>query len=99
MATMPIITVTPSTAAQAYKSVASGTAGGAEFGGMLQRAISGTIDANQQAEVLSKQAIAGGGNLTEVVAAVSKAELALQTTATIRDRVVQAYQDIMKMPI
>jgi flagellar hook-basal body complex protein FliE len=34
-----------------------------------------------------------------VVAAVSKAELALQTTVTIRDRVVQAYQDIMRMPI
>ena len=96
---IPIITVTPSTAASAYKSVDSGAASGADFGGVLQRAIEGTIDANQQAEALSKQAIAGGGNLTEVVAAVSKAELALQTTTTIRDRVVQAYQDIMKMPI
>src|SRR5580692_1119957 len=99
MATMPIITVTPSTAAQAYKSVAGGSASGADFGGVLQRAIEGAVDTNQQAENLSKLAIAGGGNLTEVVAAVSKAELALQTTATIRDRVVQAYQDIMKMPI
>jgi flagellar hook-basal body complex protein FliE len=96
---MPIITVTPSTAANAYKSVASGTATGVDFGGVLQRAIEGTIDANKEAESLSTQAIAGGGNLTEVVAAVSKAELALQTTATIRDRVVQAYQDIMRMPI
>ena len=100
---IPVITVTPSTAANAYKSVdsgaAPGAASGADFGGVLQRAIEGTIDANQQAETLSKQAIAGGGNLTEVVAAVSKAELALQTTTTIRDRVVQAYQDIMKMPI
>jgi flagellar hook-basal body complex protein FliE len=96
---MPIITVTPSTAANAYKSVDSGTAAGTDFGGVLQRAIEGTIDANKEAESLSTQAIAGGGNLTEVVAAVSKAELALQTTATIRDRVVAAYQDIMKMPI
>ena len=44
-------------------------------------------------------AIAGGGNLTEVVQAVSRAELALQTTTAIRDRVVSAYQDIMRMPI
>jgi flagellar hook-basal body complex protein FliE len=44
-------------------------------------------------------AIAGGGNLTEVVTAVSRAELALQSTVAIRDRVVQAYQDIMRMPI
>ena len=97
--TMPIITVTPSTAANAYKSVDTGTSSGASFGGVLQRALQGAVDANQQAENLSTQAISGGGNLTEVVAAVSKAELALQTTATIRDRVVQAYQDIMKMPI
>jgi flagellar hook-basal body complex protein FliE len=96
---IPIITVTPSTAANAYRSVDSGTASGADFGGMLQRAIQGTVDANQQAEQLATQAISGGGNLTEVVAAVSKAELALQTATTIRDRVVQAYQDIMKMPI
>jgi flagellar hook-basal body complex protein FliE len=34
-----------------------------------------------------------------VVSAVAKAELALQTTVAIRDRVVQAYQDIMRMPI
>jgi len=44
-------------------------------------------------------AIAGTGNLTDVVSAVAKAELTLQTTVAIRDRVVQAYQDIMRMPI
>ena len=55
--------------------------------------------AYRDAEAKSMQAIAGGGDITDVVTAVSKAELALQTTVTIRDRVVQAYQDIMKMPI
>jgi flagellar hook-basal body complex protein FliE len=45
------------------------------------------------------KAISGGGNLTEVVTAVARAELALQSTVAIRDRVVQAYQDIMRMPI
>jgi flagellar hook-basal body complex protein FliE len=30
---------------------------------------------------------------------VQRAELAMQATGAIRDRVVQAYQDIMKMPI
>jgi flagellar hook-basal body complex protein FliE len=45
------------------------------------------------------QAIAGGGNLTDVVTAVSKAELSLQTTIAIRDKAVQAYQDVMRMPI
>ena len=45
------------------------------------------------------QAISGEGNLTDVVTALSRAELALQTATAIRDRVVSAYQDIMKMPI
>ncbi len=100
---IPIITVTPSAAAQAYRNVDAGTAssGGAgnDFGGVLQRAIGGVVDASRHAEAQSIQAISGGGNVTDVVAAVSKAELALQTTVAIRDRVVQAYQDIMRMPI
>jgi flagellar hook-basal body complex protein FliE len=33
------------------------------------------------------------------VTAISRAELALQSATAIRDRVVQAYQDVMKMPI
>jgi flagellar hook-basal body complex protein FliE len=45
------------------------------------------------------KAIGGDGNLTEVVAALSHAEITLQTATAIRDRMVQAYQDIMKMPI
>jgi flagellar hook-basal body complex protein FliE len=45
------------------------------------------------------EAIAGRGNLTEVVTALARAELTLQSATAIRDRVVQAYQDIIKMPI
>ncbi len=43
--------------------------------------------------------LSGNASVTDVVTAVAKAELTLQTAMTIRDRVVQAYQDIMKMPI
>ncbi len=39
------------------------------------------------------------GNLTEVAIAVSRAELALQSAVAVRDKVVQAYQDVMRMPI
>jgi flagellar hook-basal body complex protein FliE len=41
----------------------------------------------------------GQGGVTDAVLAISRAELALQTTVAIRDRVVAAYQDIMRMPI
>ena len=69
------------------------------FGEMLGRAMQGAVDAGHAADTQSMQAISGGGNITDVVTAVSKAELALQSTVAIRDRVVQAYQDVMRMAI
>ena len=50
-------------------------------------------------EETTNKALTGGGNLTDVVVALSRAQMTLQTATAIRDRVVQAYQDIMKMPI
>jgi flagellar hook-basal body complex protein FliE len=102
MTTIPTITVTPSAAADAYDQVESGggasAAGG--FGGALGRALQGVVDAGHEADAQSMQAIAGTStSLTDVVTAVSRAELALQTTTAIRDRVVSAYQDTMHMSI
>jgi flagellar hook-basal body complex protein FliE len=101
MSGVPTITVTPSKAAEAYartdrREEASGTSG---FGSALNRALEGAVQAGREADSQSMKAIGGGGNLTEVVTAVARAELALQSTVAIRDRVVQAYQDIMRMPI
>ena len=93
--------VSPQAAARAYQQGdAAGTAAsGSDFGGMLTRAVEGAVQSGQAAEQQAAQAIAGGADLTEVVQAVSRAELTLQTATAIRDRVVQAYQDIMNMPI
>lgn len=100
---VPSIVITPGAAAQAYSRTDAGLAGtrfgGADFGGALSRALHGVANAGQAAETASMQAIAGQGDVTQVVTAVAKAELALQATTTIRDRLVQAYQDIMRMPI
>lgn len=101
MSTIPTITITPSNAADAYARVARGDTGGAggSFGSVLQNALDGAVETGHTAEASAMQAIAGEGNLTEVVTALSRAELTLQTATAIRDRVVSAYQDIMKMPI
>jgi flagellar hook-basal body complex protein FliE len=102
MSTIPTITVTPSAAAEAYSRAGSaGTAGrdGGGFGATLERAMRDAVSTGHDAEAKSMQAISGEGSLTDVVTALSRAELALQTATAIRDRVVQAYQDIMKMPI
>ncbi len=100
MTDIPTVTVRPAAAAGAYARVESGQADAAGgFGSALQRALQGVVETGHDADAKAMTAIAGGGNLTEVVTAVSKAELALQSTMAIRDRVVQAYQDIMRMPI
>jgi flagellar hook-basal body complex protein FliE len=93
----------PTDALRAYRDAANDFAGatqqGEGFGGALARAVSGVVESGHAAETQAMQAIAGQGDLTQVVQAVSRAELTLQTATAIRDRVVQAYQDIMRMSI
>ena len=79
-------------------SLAAGAPRG-DFGTMVKSALQGMIGQGHAAETQSMAAISGHGNLLDVVSAVSKAELSLQTTLAVRDRVVAAYQDIMRMPI
>ncbi len=74
--------------------------GGPEsFGAAVTQALDQAVQTGHAADDQAMKAISGGGNITEVVTALSHAEMTLQTATAIRDRVVQAYQDIMKMPI
>ncbi len=74
-------------------------AAAADFGTLVTNALGDAIATGQAAETETLGAIKGSGDITRVVTAVSRAELALQTTVAIRDRVLQAYQDIIKMSI
>ncbi len=97
---MTLPSLSAATAATAYGRTQAGQPASLEgFGTALTQALQGVVDAGHTADAQSAAAIAGTGNLTEVVSAVNRAELALQSTTAIRDRVVQAYQDIMRMPI
>jgi len=89
-------------AASAYANAdrADTAQGGPEsFGAAVQQALESVVKAGQESDTQSRAALMGTGNITEVVTAIAQAELALQTTLAVRDRVVQAYQDIMRMPI
>jgi len=100
MSSIPTITITPSgtDSLDGIPGLTGGSAG-ADFGSAITDALQGVVDAGHDADDKSMQAIAGGSNLTDVVTAVSKAELSFQTTTAIRDRAVQAYQDIMRMQV
>lgn len=69
------------------------------FGQVLENALAATVRSVKEADAKATQAIAGAADITDVVTAVARAELALQTTVAIRDRVIQAYQEVMRMPI
>lgn len=103
MSLAPILAgrLAPRAAAEAYDRVARGEPGNAaeNFTAALRDALDGAVAAGRAADTQSRAAVMGEANITEVVTAITRAELALQTTVAVRDRVVQAYQDIMRMPI
>lgn len=73
--------------------------GGSGFGEMLTEALQSTVDAQKTAEATSVKAVSGKADVTDVVTAVTNAEVALDTVVAVRDRVINAYQEIMRMPI
>ena len=62
-------------------------------------AIEQSIDTMKTGETMQARGIAGQADITEVVQAVTDSELTLQTIISLRDRMVSAYQEIMRMPI
>lgn len=78
--------------------VASG-AEGASFKAALSEMIGGVSDAAAASETTSMQAVAGQADLVDVVTAVTNAEIVVETVVAVRDRVIQAYNDIIRMPI
>jgi flagellar hook-basal body complex protein FliE len=97
--------IDPNMAANAYSSSSKiPTTGvknddGVSFSDFLKEKVSDSIDTMKASEVMSAKAITGQAELTEVVAAVTAAELTLQTVVSLRDRMISAYQEIMRMPI
>ena len=72
---------------------------GGSFVDLLGHALQGAADSGYKSEAMATKALSGKADLTDVVTAVASAENALSTVVAIRDRVINAYQDIIKMPI
>ncbi|MBX3447699.1 MAG: flagellar hook-basal body complex protein FliE [Parvibaculaceae bacterium] len=70
------------------------------FGEILKQTLSDTVNVSKASEMQMAAVTGGtGGNIVDVVTAVAEAESALQTVVTVRDKVITAYQEIMRMPI
>lgn len=69
------------------------------FGRLVENMVADTGAALRNSEAASLRAIAGKSSLVDVVTSVTAAETQLETLIAVRDRVVSAYQDVMRMTI
>jgi flagellar hook-basal body complex protein FliE len=53
----------------------------------------------QQAEATAQAAMTGGADPHALVQALAQTELAVEAAVTVRDKVVEAYQEILRMPV
>lgn len=98
--------IDPLSASKAYMDVARAAArGGVEgndavdFGKLVQNAIGDAVGAAHNAEQTGLAAASGKADIVNVVTAIAQAETTLETVMAVRDQVIQAYQEILRMPI
>lgn len=72
---------------------------GPGFSDVLKELAQDAVDTTRSGEKASLQAVEGKTDLQQVVNAVTAAELTVQTVTAVRDRVIAAYQEILRMPI
>jgi len=102
---------TPSAAANAYASLARmsdpsaglgkalGESNGPSFGSLLKDALGAAVEAGRKSDAQQQAMVAGKANIVDVVTAVSETEVAVEALVAVRDRMIQAYEEIMRMPI
>lgn len=99
--------INPAMAANAYAATSKGSSATKalaapqkeSFGDVLKSAAIKTVNVLRAGEAASARAVSGEATLPEVVQAVTASEITLQTVMAIRDRLVGAYQEIMRMPV
>ncbi|MBT6442838.1 MAG: flagellar hook-basal body complex protein FliE [Alphaproteobacteria bacterium] len=89
----------PTATAKIGDAGAAEIAGKGNFSNLVQSTLTQTVNATKAGETVSMQALTNPGDIGSVVTAVTNAEITMQTVVAVRDRVVQAYQDILRMPI
>ena len=100
----------PTVAANAYASIgrildpgvagkASDVSSGPSFGELLKDAIGDVVDGGRKADSQTNAMASGKANVMDVVTAVAETDVKVSTLVSVRDKVIAAYEDIMKMPI
>ena len=103
---------TPTAAANAYAALSRLTnptggrggrlepeGGAGNFGAMLKDALGSVVEAGRNSDSQAKAMASGKANIVDVVTAVAETEVAIEALVSVRDKVIQAYEEIMRMPI
>ena len=80
---------------------AGGDDKGPSFGAVLKDALASVRQAGAKSDAQAQTMVTGGNkaNIVDVVTAVAETETAINTLVSVRDKVVQSYLDILRMPI
>jgi flagellar hook-basal body complex protein FliE len=99
----------PTVAANAYASIGrildpgvagkASAASGPSFGDLLKDAIGDVVEGGRKADLQTNAMAAGKANIMDVVTAVAETDVKVSTLVSVRDKVIAAYEDIMKMAI
>lgn len=72
---------------------------GPDFAKLLSQAVQGVEASGKASDQKALDLVNGKGNLVDTVTSVAQTQIAVEGMVAVRDRVISAYQDIMKMPI
>jgi flagellar hook-basal body complex protein FliE len=72
---------------------------GPNFGNVLKDVIDAVSEAAQKSDTQAAAVANGKANMIDVVTAVAETETTFQTLVSVRDKVIAAYEDVLKMPI
>jgi len=72
---------------------------GDDFASLVKGAIQEAKTISERSEQLSIAGVTDRADISQVVTAVAEAEVALQTVVAVRDKVIDAYKDIIRMPM
>tara|TARA_R110000851_G_scaffold35762_17_gene93906 strand:+ start:115 stop:405 length:291 start_codon:yes stop_codon:yes gene_type:complete len=94
--------ITALNAAQKYSASRQATeplAGQAAAGSAFQSLAKDFAATLSEGETLAKASMIGKADPHSLVQALAQTELAVEAAVTVRDRVVEAYQEILRMPV
>jgi flagellar hook-basal body complex protein FliE len=73
--------------------------GGNDFAQLVSDAVNFAQKAGSKADNQAAAVATGRADVIDVVTAVAESEAAIETLVAVRDRVIAAYEEIMRMPI